>query len=213
MIGPRRSELKRVVIVVTGASGVVLAIRLVEVLRERDVETLCVVTGRALVVADHECVSREWFLGVLSKFCTKVYREGDWESPLASSSFDIDACIAVPLTVTSAAKLSLGIYDNLALRALGNCIRLGRPVVAVVRECPLGVAELRALLRLAEMGVRIVPAVVGFYAKPASIKDVVDFIVGKVLDVLGIENDLYARWGSEDSSRAQTLDPCRALYG
>ncbi len=213
MIGPRRSELRRVVLAISGASGIVIGLRLAEVLSSKSIEVHAVVSENALRVAETECVSREWFLEKLSKFVKALYFENSWESPLSSSSFLVDACIAAPLSIKSAALLALGIHENLLLRALGNCIRLRRPVVAVIRECPLGVAELRTLLNLAELGVAIVPAVIGFYTKPQGIKDLVDFIVGKVLDVLGIENDLYPRWGFSDARIARTRDPCLDLYG
>ncbi|NPA96863.1 MAG: UbiX family flavin prenyltransferase [Crenarchaeota archaeon] len=211
MIGPRRSELQRLALVISGASGVVIGLRLAQVLSEKGMEVHAVVTRNALEVANHECISGEWLLETLRRIAASVYLDSDWSSPLASSSFAVDACIAAPLSISSAAKLALGVQDSLALRALANCLRLRRPVVAIVRECPLGVAELRALLSLAKMGVRIVPAVVGFYARPQSISEVVDFIVGKALDALGIENSLYRRWG--DPRTAQTPDPCQALFG
>lgn len=212
MIDPRRPELKRVVLAVCGASGLVIALRLAQVMTSIGVEVHAIVSREALTVADHECGSRVWFLNKLSSYVKSLFSEDDWGSPLASSSFLVDACIAAPASMKSVAALAHGMQGDLLTRALGNCLRMRRPLVIVFRECPLGVAELRSLLTLAEMGAHIVPAVVGFYAKPQSLREVVDFIVGKVLDVLGIENDLYPRWGQSDARTARTLDPCRALY-
>lgn len=212
MIGPRRPELKRVVLAVCGASGLALSIRFAQILSSLGVEVYTVVSKEALEVADHECVSREWLLKKLSEFSKSVFEESDWSSPLASSSFLVDACVAMPASMKTISSLAHGIHGDLLTRALGNCLRMRKPLVIVFRECPLGVVELRSLLALAEMGAHIVPAVVGFYTRPQSIKDVIDFVVGKVLDVLGIENELYPRWGSQEVRRSLTPDPCRALY-
>ncbi len=214
MIDPRRPEQRgKYVLVVTGASGLVLALRLAEILRSYGYAVEAVVSEGALRVAEYECVSRDWFLKKLGEYCRAVYREDEWSSPLASSSnfVDVLGCVVVPASIKTVSLAIHAINENLCVRVITNCLRMGKPVVLVVRECPLGVAELRVLYRAARMGMKIVPAVVGFYTYPRSVKDVIDFIVGKVLDVLGIENELYRRWSS--SREARIPDPCQDLYG
>ncbi len=214
MIGPRRPEHgSRIAVCVTGASGCVLALRLCEVLNERGFELEAVVTRAALTVADYECVSRDWFLSRLRAWVRNIYNEDELDAPLASSSYGIDACIVIPASIKTLAMVVNGIAENLVVRAVLNALRMRRPVVAVVRESPLGVAELRVLYMAAKLGIVIVPAVIGFYARPQNIRDIVDFVVGKVLDVLGIENDLYTRWNEVRSRKSRLPDPCRVLYG
>ncbi len=214
MIGPRRPERgSRIAVCITGASGCVLALRLCEVLRERGFELEAVVTRAALTVADYECVSRDWFLSKLRAWVQNIYNEDELDAPLASSSYSIDTCIIVPASIKTLAMVVNGIAENLVVRTVLNALRMRRPVVAVVRESPLGVVELRVLYMAARLGIAIVPAVIGFYARPQNIRDAVDFVVGKVLDVLGIENDLYTRWSEVRSRKSRLPDPCRVLYG
>ena len=213
MIDPRRTEqLQRIVVGITGASGCVVALRLCEVLNSLGLEIEAVVSRRALTVADYECVSRSWFLSKLRTWVRNLYSDNDLNAPLASSSYRVDGCIIVPATINTLAKIVNSIGDNLVVRTALNVLRMRRPLVAVVRESPLGIAELRTLYMAAKMGISIVPAVIGFYTHPQSVRDVVDFIVGKVLDVLGIENELYTRWHEIRSSRFRSRDPCQILY-
>ncbi len=214
MIDPRRPEHgSRIAVCVTGASGCVLALRLCEILSERGFELEAVVTRAALTVADYECISRDWFLSRLRAWVQKIYNEDELDAPLASSSFSINACIVIPASIKTLAMAVNGIAENLVIRTMLNALRMRRPVVAVVRESPLGIAELRVLYMAAKLGIVIVPAVIGFYACPQSIRDIVDFVVGKVLDVLGIENNLYRRWNEIRSRKSRLPDPCRVLYG
>ena len=213
MIGPRRTEqLQRIVVGVTGASGCVITLRLCEVLNSLGFEIEAVVSRRALTVADYECVSRNWFLSKLRTWVRSLYSDDDLDAPLASSSYRVDGCVIAPATINTLAKIVNGIGDNLVVRTALNVLRMQRPLVAVVRESPLSVVELRTLYMAAKMGISIVPAVVGFYAHPQTIRDIVDFIVGKVLDVLGIENELYTRWHEIKLSRSRSRDPCQILY-
>jgi len=213
VIGPRRTErLQRIVVSVTGASGCVLTLRLCEVLSSLGLEIEAVVSRRALTVADYECVSRSWFLSKLRTWVRNLYSDDELDAPPASSSYRVDGCVIVPASINTLAKIVSGIEDNLIVRTALNVLRMQRPLVAVIRESPLGVVELRTLYMAAKLGISIVPAVVGFYAHPQTIRDVVDFIVGKVLDVLGIENELYARWHEIRLNKSRSRDPCQILY-
>ena len=214
MIGPRRPEHRsRIAVCVTGASGCVLALRLCEVLSGRGFRLEAVVTRAALTVADYECVSRDWFLSKLRVWVQNIYNEDELDAPLASSSYIMDACIIIPASIKTLAMVVNGVAENLAVRTVLNALRMRKPVVAVVRESPVGVAELRVLYTAAKLGISIVPAVIGFYVCPQNIRDIVDFVVGKVLDVLGIENDLYRRWNEVKSRKPRLQDPCQVLYG
>lgn len=210
MIDSRRSDISSVFLGVTGASGVVIALRLAEVLKGLGLRVVSVYTNNALLVVENECISKEWFLDMMSRYSSEVYGEEDLESPFSSSSNVLDAYVIAPASVKTLAMVVNGIAVNLVVRAILNGLRMRRPTIAVVREAPLGEVELRVLYNAAKIGITVIPAVVGFYAYPQSLRDVVDFIVGKVLDVLGIEHSLYRRWkkGRDTSIK----DPCQALY-
>ncbi len=186
--------LKRVLIAITGASGTIYGVRLVEVLLERGFNVDIVVTEAArrvsLVEEGYDVAERLRALGV------KVYGENDLEAPYASSSSAPDAMIVAPCSTRTLAAIACGLADNLVTRAALAVLRLHRPLVLVVRETPLGVAELENMLKVARAGAVVLPASPAFYHRPKTIMDLVDFVVGKVLDVLGVEHQLYRRWGS-----------------
>ncbi len=190
---------------ITGASGIVYGLRLLEVLsRIEDIETHVVVSERALEVSEFECFPREKFLDYVRKFSDRVYSNSDLSAPISSSSFLLDAGTIIPCTIKTAASIAYGIADSLIARVSLNLLRMRRPLVLVIRETPLGAIELGILLKLARAGAVIMPASPAFYYNPKSIRDIVDFIVGKVLDALGIRNELYTRW-SGTKSRCQTV--------
>ena len=201
----------RIVLGISGASGVVIGIRLAEVLKELNHNVVAIVTHTALKVADSECISSEWMYKKLKELVAEVYMEDEIEAPLASSSYYIDACVLSPASIKSLGMIVTGIASNLLIRSVLNALRMGKKVVAIIREGPLGPIELRVLYQASKMGITIMPAIIGFYTKPQNLKEIVDFIVGKVLDILGIENNLYRRW--PDARRVPIPDPCSILYG
>jgi 4-hydroxy-3-polyprenylbenzoate decarboxylase len=136
----------------------------------------------------------EAFLESLSRHAP-VYMEDDYTSPLASSSNQPDAMAIVPASTKTVALIAHGLASNLVARAALSILRLGRRLVVAPRETPLGIAELENLLKLARMGAVIVPLCPGYYHKPRSIGDLLDFMAGKVLDAMGCPHGLYKRWG------------------
>ncbi len=180
---------------ITGASGFRVGLRLAEELASCATLKGIIVTRGALEVARYEeglepgeAVER------LSRLAP-VYGEDDYSSPLASSSNQPDAMVVAPASTKTVALIAGGVASNLVARAALAVLRLGRRLVVAPRETPLGVAELEALLRLARLGALVVPLCPGFYHKPRTVDDMVDFMVGKILDVLGCEHSLYRRWG------------------
>ncbi len=180
---------------VTGASGVAVAERVAEAL-SRCAELRGIIVSRgALEVARHELeMDPEAFLESLSRHAP-VYMEDDYTSPLASSSNQPDAMAIVPASTKTVALIAHGLASNLVARAALSILRLGRRLVVAPRETPLGIAELENLLKLARMGAVIVPLCPGYYHKPRSIGDLLDFMAGKVLDAMGCPHGLYKRWG------------------
>lgn len=132
----------------------------------------------------------------LKSLGARLYWEDEIDAPYASSSRAVDAMVVAPCSTRTLAAIAAGLSDNLVTRAALAHLRLGRRLILVIRETPLGVAELRNMLRVAEYGATVLPAAPGFYHHPRSVDDMVDFIVGKILDVLGIEHGLYSRWRS-----------------
>ena len=188
---------KRVLLAITGASGVKIGFRLAEFLAHRrdTISFDIIISEGALKVAYlEEEMEKESVLETLSKYA-KVYLEHDFASPYASSSNAPDVMIIAPASMKTIAQLASGIAENLIVRAALSVLRLGRKLVVAPRETPLGIIELENMLRLARAGAIIAPLMVAFYHKPENIDDIVNFLVGKLLDAAGIENKLYRRWG------------------
>ncbi len=183
-----------VLVAITGASGIRYAIRLIEVLREKGLLSAVIYSKAAIEVAFfEEEIDLEDYL---KKYRIIVYRDDDIRAPYASSSRAPEAMVIIPCSMNTLAKIAHGIQDNLITRAASSMLRLRRKLVLVVRETPIGPIEIRNMFVASLAGAVILPASPGFYSKPRTLNDVIDFVVGKVLDVLGIKHDLYKRWGS-----------------
>jgi 4-hydroxy-3-polyprenylbenzoate decarboxylase len=155
------------------------------------------VSRGAIEVARHEeGLGEEELFNLLASYA-RVYRDSDFDSPLASSSNQPDAMVIVPASTKTVALIANGLPSTLASRAALAILRLGRRLVVAPRETPLGIGELENLLKLALMGAVIVPICPGFYHRPRSLDDMIDFSVGKILDALGIETRIYQRWMEE----------------
>ena len=190
----------RIVVGFSGASGIIYGWRLVKVLAGLGHDVWVVVSRNAVEVGLFECSNR--FVEELKEVSTGFCFGDDWSCDLASGSFIYDAMVVIPCSLKSLAAIANGIGDNLLTRTALNAIRLGRKLVLVVRETPWSSIDFENAARLSRMGVIVMPASPAFYHNPKSISDLVDYVVGRVLDVLGIDHDLYARW-----SRAKTQGP------
>jgi len=181
----------RLIVAITGASGVVYGNRLLEALREKKVETYLVVSKVAESVIEHELktTKRE-----LEKLANYVYDVNDLSAPIVSGSFKTDGMIVIPCSMKTLAGITHGYSDNLILRAADVTLKEKRKLILVPRETPLSVVHLRNMLDLASQGVFILPAMPAYYHKPEKLEDLIDFIVGKALDLLGIQHELFKRW-------------------
>lgn len=173
---------------ITGASGVVYGIRLLRVL---DREKHLVISDGAKEVIRHETglTARD-----VEALADRAYGNDDLAAPVASGSFPLDAVFIVPCSMNTLAKLACGISDNLISRVGAIAMKERRPLVIVPRETPLSTIHLRHMASLSEMGVRVLPAAPAFYGRPRKVDDMVDFIVGRVLDAVGMPHRLYRRW-------------------
>ena len=187
---------KGLVIGVSGASGVVYTYALlnnIDLLRKYYERIYVVETRFARKIAEHEIGTT--ISTIAQRRGIDVFDEDDMDSILASSSNLINHnMIIVPCSLNTVAKLAHGIQDNLLLRTASSIIRMKGKLIIVFRETPLSLIDLENLAKLARIGAIILPASPAFYHKPVEIKDLIDFIVGKILDVLGIEHNIYRRW-------------------
>ncbi|MBN2055999.1 UbiX family flavin prenyltransferase [bacterium] len=177
----------RYVVGITGASGVVIGARLVEELSSAH-DCHVIVTDAAHGVMEQELGHWE-FPGHVT-----VYGESDQTAPFNSSSHLPDAMVIAPCSLKSLASVALGLCHNLLARTAINVIRCNRPLVVAPRETPLPTAALEHMLALRREGVVILPPMVAYYHHPRTVEDITDFFVGKILDQLGLEHELYHRW-------------------
>jgi flavin prenyltransferase len=201
--------MKQLVVAITGASGSIYGLRLVEELLKADYRVTLLLTRSGLEVLRYETglnwegssserkqLMRDYFGGTSR---LDHFDQADMFAPIASGSSAPDAMIVVPCSMGSAARIASGISDNLIERVADVMLKEGRRLIVVPRETPLHQIHLANLLRLSQTGATILPAMPAFYHQPKSIDDLVTFLVGKVLDSLQIEHRLFQRWGEGES--------------
>jgi len=182
---------KRLVVGISGASGSIYGIRLLQALRETEVESHLIVTDAAKQVIRLETPFTVEEVEALADY---VYAIDDLGAAISSGSFPTLGMVVIPCSIKSLSAMAHSYNINLLVRAADVTLKERRRLVVVVRETPLHRGHLEFMLRLAEMGAVILPPVPAFYHSPQTIEDLVDHTVGKVLDLFGIEHDLCARW-------------------
>jgi 4-hydroxy-3-polyprenylbenzoate decarboxylase len=179
------------VVGITGASGARYGVRLLQELKKRRVETYLIVTKAAEYVLENE-------MGItvdqLKSLATAYYDIWDITAPISSGSTQTNGMVIAPCSMKTLACISHGVSTNLLLRAADVTLKEGRKLIVVPRETPLNVIHLRNMLNLAEQGVVIIPAMPAYYHKPKDIDSLVDYVVGKIFDSIGIGHELYIRW-------------------
>ena len=181
----------RLIIAITGASGVVYGKRLLEVLQNKKIETHLIMSKAAETIIKHELETTKKDIEKLASF---VYSVNDLTAPIASGSFKTDAMVIVPCSMKTLAGIAHGYAENLILRGADVMLKEKRKLILVPRETPLNIIHLQNMLVLAKQGVMIVPAMPAYYHKPKNIRDVVNYVVGKILDCLEIEHTIFKRW-------------------
>ncbi len=199
-------QLKIVTLALTGASGMAYGLRLLECLLHADLRVNLLVSQAAHIVAKQELgVSLPARAGDLEKQLNnsmgtregqlRVYGRDDWNAPVASGSNAADAMVVCPCSMGTLAAITHGMSDNLIERAADVMLKENRRLILVPRETPFSLLHLENMLALARMGAVILPANPGFYHLPQSIEAVIDFIVARILDQLGVQHELMVRWG------------------
>jgi 4-hydroxy-3-polyprenylbenzoate decarboxylase len=192
----------RVFLGITGASGAPYAARLVEALTGADCEVGLTASASGIEVLATELYGDPGLgrVEVLQRLVGErqgvtVHEPDDWRAPYASGSARVDGYIVCPCSMATAGTIAAGAMDNLIHRAASVAIKEGRRLILMPRETPLSTIHLESLLRLRTAGAVILFLAPGFYHAPKSIDDLVDFVVARCLDQLGVENTLVPRWG------------------
>ncbi|MCI4465661.1 MAG: UbiX family flavin prenyltransferase [Thermoproteus sp.] len=184
----------RIFVGVTGASGAIYAVRLLEYLRKLDAEVHLSVSRTAWKIVRHEVgVDRDSVVSLADYY----WEEDDLEAPPASGSFKMDAVAVVPCSTKTLAAIANGITTNLITRAAEVALKERRRLVLVVRESPLSLVHIRNMEMATAAGAVVMPASPPFYHRPKTLDELIDFFVGRVLDALGLEHELIQRWGRD----------------
>lgn len=187
----------RVVVAISGASGIIYGVRALDALREMGVESHLVVSRAAALTLAQET---DLTLPELSAKASVTHRVSDVGAAIASGSFRTLGMIIAPCSVRTMSEIATGVTSSLLTRSADVTLKERRPLVLMVRETPLHLGHLRTMTQLAEMGAIIAPPLPAFYVRPASVAEMVDQSVGRALDLLGLEWGAVRRWGDDIAS-------------
>lgn len=182
----------RYIVGITGASGSIYGIRILEALKNTPGATVdLVVTGQARRTLE---IETSYSAASVEALADHVWDPADLAAPISSGSFKTDGMVVIPCSIKTAAAIAYSLNDNLLVRAADVCLKERRRLILAVRETPLHLGHLRTLTQLAEIGAVILPPIPGMYAMPKSVDDIVNHTVGKALDALGVPNEVFSRW-------------------
>jgi len=185
---------KRLVVAITGASGVAYGIRALELLKSLDVESHLVLSkaGERTIAEETETTVR-----AVTALADVVYPSKDIGAAISSGSFHTMGMLIAPCSVRTMSEIATGVTSSLVSRAADVMLKERRPLVLMVRETPLHTGHLRTMTQLSEMGAIIAPPVPAFYARPESLEDMVTYTVARSLDLFGLEVEGLNRWGGD----------------
>ena len=181
-----------IVIAITGASGVIYGVELLKALKELNIETGLLISDPAKIVMKYEL--EDYNLEEIKSLASHYFEANEIDSSINSGSFKFDSLVIIPCSMKTVSAIANGYASNSITRVADVALKERRNLVLVPRETPLRAAHLENMLRISKEGGIILPAMPAFYHEPKDIKDMTDFVVGKVLDVLKIENEMFKRW-------------------
>ena len=185
----------RFIVALTGASGQIYGIRLIEELR-KIAEVHVIVSETAKITLE---VETDYSVDDIKSIAHRFYEESEMTAPISSGSFKHDGMVIAPCSIKTASSIAYGITENLITRAADVTLKEGRKLILLIRETPLHLGHIKTLCRLAEIGAIIMPPVPAFYIKPKTVDDIVNHTVARVMEILGLEVD-YKRWEGFKSS-------------
>ncbi len=204
-----KEEMKPYIVAMTGASGIAYGVRLLQALAEAGVSVELVISDTAKIVMKEELGIDAGTGDLLSKLgvvnAAKIHLHDckDFTASIASGSYPTEGMVVIPCSMGTLGAIASGLSQNLIHRAADCTIKEGRKLILVPRETPLSAIHLENMLKLSRLGVRIVPAMPAFYSGQQSVQDLVDFLVGKTLDQMGILHALYPRWVGKVAVRTE----------
>ncbi|KAF5968963.1 3-octaprenyl-4-hydroxybenzoate carboxy-lyase UbiX [Fusarium bulbicola] len=182
---------KKIIVALTGATGAAIGIHVLSTLRRLNVETHLIISKWAAETIKYET---DYTPASVRSLADHVYNPNDLAAPIASGSCHVDGMIVVPCSVKTLAAINAGICDDLITRAADVCLKERRRLVLSLRETPLSEIHLRNMMEVTRAGAIIAPPVVGFYTRPSSVDDILNQMVGRLLDLFGLEAGNFERW-------------------
>jgi len=199
---------KRLVVGISGASGVTYGVRLLQVLKDTDYETHLIISKSGELNIEIETAYDPADVKALADY---VYDHKNMAASLASGSFLTEGMVVVPCTIKTLSGIANSYNENLLVRAADVTLKEKRKLVLVVRETPLHKGHLRLMTMAADMGAHILPPVPSFYHMPKTIEDIIDQTIGKIFDFMGIEHNLFNRWGDESKNSGKNDSSLKAV--
>lgn len=199
---------KRIVVGISGASGVTYGVRLLRLLNETDYETHLIISEAGKLNFEIETAYTPAEVEAMAGY---VYDHKNMAAALASGSFLTEGMVVVPCTIKTLSGIANSYNENLLVRAADVTLKEKRKLVLVVRETPLHKGHLRLMTMAADMGAHILPPVPSFYHQPKTIEDIIDQTIGKIFDYLGIEHELFKRWGEQETDSERPDASLKAL--
>jgi flavin prenyltransferase len=193
-----RADAARLIVGISGASGVIYGIRLLKILRNLPVESHLVMTRSAEMTLAYESDLK---LSEVQALADVVYPIGDLGAALSSGSFPTLGMVVAPCSIRSLGEIASGVTSTLLTRAADVTLKERRRLVLMLRETPLHLGHLRAMVAATEIGAVIAPPVPAFYARPQNLEEMVDHTLGRVLDLFGLDSGTVKRWGAKPSGR------------
>ena len=199
---------KRIIVGISGASGVIYGARLLEVLKKSDYETHLIISESGKLNFQIETRYKPKDVEAMADV---VYDHNNMAAALASGSFITEGMVVVPCTIKTLSGIANSYNENLIVRAADVTLKERRKLILVVRETPLHKGHLRLMTLAADMGAHILPPVPSFYHQPKNIEDIIDQTIGKIFDCFGIQHDLFKRWGENEKNNDNQDTPLKVL--